>query len=112
VVDGLNALSLVYIHVVEGSTGGARDVAPFDYANLRRRFHGAYIANNGYTRAMAEDALVNGRADLFAFGKLYIANPDLVERFRRNAPLAEPDRTTLYGGGAKGYIDYPALKAG
>jgi N-ethylmaleimide reductase len=112
VVDGLNALSLVYIHVVEGSTGGARDVAPFDYASLRRRFHGAYIANNGYTRAMAEDALVNGRADLFAFGKLYIANPDLVERFRRNAPLAEPDRTTLYGGGAKGYIDYPALKAG
>jgi N-ethylmaleimide reductase len=112
VVDGLNALSLAYIHVVEGATGGARDVAPFDYASLRRRFNGAYIANNGYTREMAEDALKAGRADLFAFGKLFIANPDLVERFRRDAPLTEPDRATFYGGDGKGYTDYPALGAG
>jgi N-ethylmaleimide reductase len=111
VVDGLNALSLAYIHVVEGATGGARDAAPFDYASLRRRFNGAYIANNGYTRKMAEEALKAGRADLFAFGRLFIANPDLVERFRRGAPLAEPDRATFYGGDARGYTDYPALDA-
>jgi N-ethylmaleimide reductase len=67
------------------------------------------MANNGYDLAMAEQALAGGDADLIAFGRPYIANPDLVERFRAGAPLAEIDPATLYGGGAHGYTDYPAL---
>jgi N-ethylmaleimide reductase len=111
IVDRLNALRLVYIHVIEGATGGPRDIAPFDYASLRRRFNGAYIANNGYDLELASKVLVAKEADLIAFGKLFIANPDLVERFRRGAPLNAPDKATFYGGGAKGYTDYPTLEA-
>lgn len=110
VVEKLGALGLGFIHLVEGATGGARDNAAFDYAALRRAFPGAYIANNGYTRDLAIEAITEGHADLVAFGKLFIANPDLVERLRRNAPLNEPDRDTFYGGGEKGYTDYPALE--
>ena len=73
------------------------------------RFAGAYIANNGYTREMAIEALAAGSADLVAFGRPFIANPDLVERLRRGAELATGDRATFFGGGAKGYTDYPAL---
>jgi N-ethylmaleimide reductase len=109
IVEGLNALRLVYIHVVEGATGGPRDVAPFDYGALRKRFHGAYIANNGYDFELANKALDASEADLIAFGKPFIANPDLVERLKRGAPLNAPDKATFYGGGVKGYTDYPAL---
>lgn len=108
-VRELDARGLAFIHVIEGSTGAARDNAPFDYEGLRKSFRGAYMANNGYTRAMAIDAVAAGRADLVSFGKPFIANPDLVERLRRDAPLAEIDRKTLYGGDARGYTDYPAL---
>jgi N-ethylmaleimide reductase len=111
IVDHLNALKLVYIHVVEGATGGPRDIAPFDYHSLRNRFKGAYIANNGYDLNLAKKALAANEADLIAFGKLFIANPDLVERFKRGAPLNEPDKATFYGGGPKGYTDYPSLEA-
>ncbi len=111
IVDRLNALNLVYIHVIEGATGGPRDVAPFDYGSLRRRFKGAYVANNGYDLELANKALAANEADLIAFGKLFIANPDLVERFKRGAPLNAPDKATFYGGGAKGYTDYPSLEA-
>ncbi|WP_282363666.1 alkene reductase [Pseudomonas sp. PS01297] len=109
IVDQLSALDLVYLHVVEGATGGPRDVAPFDYAGLRRRFKNTYIANNGYDLALAKQQLAENKADLFAFGRPFIANPDLVERLKTGAPLAELDPNTLYGGGAAGYIDYPAL---
>ena len=111
IVDQLNALKLVYIHVIEGATGGARDIAPFDYGSLRKRFNGAYIANNGYDFELATKVLAANAADLIAFGKPYIANPDLVERLKKGAPLNEPDRATFYGGGAKGYTDYPTLDA-
>jgi N-ethylmaleimide reductase len=111
IVDHLNALRLVYLHVVEGATGGPRDIAPFDYQSLRNRFKGAYIANNGYDFALANKVLSANEADLIAFGKLFIANPDLVERFKRGAPLNAPDKATFYGGGAKGYTDYPALES-
>lgn len=116
VVDRLAPLKLAFIHFVEGATGGARDVAPFDYAALRTRFkhdnpHGAWIVNNGYTRQMAIDAVADGRADLVAFGRPFIGNPDLVRRLREGAPLAALNPKTLYGGGAEGYIDYPALEA-
>jgi len=113
-VEKLAALKPAFIHVVEGATGGARDIAPFDFDALRRiykRDHlvGVWIANNGYTRAMAIDALAVGRADMIAFGKSYISNPDLVRRLREDAPLAPLVRETLYGGGAEGYTDYPSL---
>jgi len=108
-VAQLDALGLVYLHVVEGATGGARDVAPFDFDALRRQFRNTYIANNGYDLELANARLEEGKADLFAFGRPFIANPDLVERLKTGAPLADLDQATLYGGGAKGYIDYPAL---
>ncbi|WFU39313.1 alkene reductase [Bradyrhizobium sp. CB82] len=111
IVDGLNALKLVYLHVVEGATGGPRDFAPFDYADLRKRFSGAYIANNGYDFELATKVLDAGAADLIAFGKPFISNPDLVERLKKGAPLNEWDKNTFYGGGAKGYTDYPTLEA-
>jgi N-ethylmaleimide reductase len=109
IVDHLNALKLVYIHVIEGATGGPRDIAPFDYGSLRKRFDGAYIANNGYDFALADKVIAADEADLIAFGKPFIANPDLVERLKRGAPLNVPDKATFYGGGAKGYTDYPVL---
>ncbi len=111
IVDQLSALKLVYIHVVEGATGGPRDIAPFDYKSLRNRFKGTYIANNGYTLDLANKVLAADDADLIAFGKLFISNPDLVERLKRGAPLNDFDKATFYGGGAKGYTDYPTLEA-
>ena len=107
IVDHLNALGIAYIHVVEGATGGPRDVAPFDYGSLRRRFSKTYIANNGYSLDLATSHLADGKADLIAFGRPFIANPDLVERLQNGAPLAEINPATLYGGGAAGYTDYP-----
>ncbi|MCD0424004.1 alkene reductase [Rubrivivax sp. JA1024] len=111
IVDELDKLKLVYIHVIEGATGGPRDNAPFDYASLRKRFSGTYIANNAYDRALADKQLDANAADLIAFGKPFISNPDLVERLKHNAPLNEPDKSTFYGGGAKGYTDYPTLES-
>lgn len=108
-VEQLDALGLVYLHVVEGATGGPRDVAPFDFDALRKRFKHTYLANNGYGLELATTRLTAGKADLFAFGRPFISNPDLVERLESGAPLAPLDPATLYGGGAKGYIDYPTL---
>jgi N-ethylmaleimide reductase len=108
-VAKLSERKIGYIHVIEGATQGDRNIAPFDWAALRRSFAGAYIANNGYTREMAVEALAADRADLVAFGRPFIANPDLVERLRRGAEFAPGDRATYFGGGAKGYTDYPAL---
>ena len=110
-VEQLDQRGLAYIHVIEGATQGARDFAPFDYRALRNAFRGAYIANNGYNREMAIEAVESGAADLIAFGRPFIANPDLVERLKVAAPLAEIDRKTLYGGDEHGYTDYPAMAA-
>jgi N-ethylmaleimide reductase len=104
--------NLAFLHMIEGATGGPRDVVPdFDFARLRSAFKGAYIANNGYTPELARQRVEIGAVDLVAFGRPFIANPDLVERIRRNAPFAEPDKATMYGGGAEGYTDYPTLDA-
>ena len=110
-VAKLSERKIGYIHVIEGATGGPRDYAPFDYGALRRAFSGAYIANNGYDRDLAIEAVRDGRADLIAFGKAFIANPDLVERLKRDAGLNAPDKATFYGGDEKGYTDYPALES-
>lgn len=115
VVKQLAALNLAYLHIIEGATGGPRviDGRPFDYAALKAAYRaaggkGAWMVNNGYDQALAGRAVREG-ADLVAFGKPYIANPDLVRRLRESAPLNTPDKATFYGGGAKGYTDYPTL---
>lgn len=108
-VAQLAPLQLAFVEVVEGQTAGARDFAPFDYAALRRKFSGAWIVNNGYQRQMALRAVASGAADLASFGRPFISNPDLVRRLREDAPLNTLDKNTLYGGGAKGYTDYPTL---
>ncbi len=109
IVEQLNALGIAYLHVIEGATGGARDVAPFDFGALRTRFKQTYMANNGYDLALVNTRLSQGKADLFALGRPFIGNPDLIERLKVGAPLNDMDPATLYGGGAKGYIDYPIL---
>jgi N-ethylmaleimide reductase len=112
VVEQLNALALAYIHIIEGVTQGPREVAGgFDLQILRRSFNGTYIANNGYDLRLALEARRQNFADFISFGRLYIANPDLVERLRIGAPLNVPDRATFFGGGAEGYTDYQALTA-
>ena len=108
-VSELGKLSLGFIDVVEGALRGPRDNTPFNYQALRKAFPGAYLANNGYTRELAVEAVSSRRADLVAFGRAFISNPDLVERLRDNAPLNEPDTTTFYCCGEHGYTDYPAL---
>ena len=117
VVRQLAPLDLAFLHIIEGATGGARDHQqggkPFDYAALRDAYRqaggkAAWMVNNGYDRALAEKALDAG-ADLVAFGRLFIANPDLPERLKQGGPFNEPDRKTFYGGKAGGYTDYPAL---
>lgn len=110
-VHELNKFNLAYVHVVEGATGGPREFNGFDFYALRKEFNGLWMVNNGYNLPMAIDAISSGYADLVAFGKLYIANPDLAERFKQNAPLNTPDPTTFYGGDAKGYTEYSPLKA-
>lgn len=112
----LAPLGLAFIHVIEGATGGPREVEgrPFDYAAFKAAYRdaggrGAWIANNGYTRDMALQAIASGHADMVAFGRDFISNPDLVERLRQGAPLNAWQRETFYGGGAEGYTDYPTL---
>ena len=118
VVRRLASRGLAYIHIIEGATGGARDFhqgdKPFDYASFKSAYRnsggmGAWLVNNGYNKELAEAAIAEGSADLVAFGKLFIANPDLVRRLRQGYELNSPDMATFYGGGAKGYTDYPAV---
>mgnify|MGYP000114259684 FL=1 len=113
-VEKLAAHDLAFIHVVEGATGGPRDVLPFDWAALKAAYRakggkGVWMVNNGYDRETAIEAVESGYADVVAFGKPFIANPDLVRRLKEEAPLNELDGSTLYGGGEQGYTTYPAL---
>lgn len=111
-VEQLNAFKLAYIHVIEGVTQGSRELpAGFDLQALRRAFEGRYIANNGYDLRLALEARRYHLADLIAFGRLYIANPDLVERLRTGQRMNVPDRDTFFGGDAHGYTDYPFLQS-
>jgi N-ethylmaleimide reductase len=115
VVEQIAPLGLAYLHVIEGETGGARvpEGAPvkFDYAALRTRFPGAFIVNNGFDGTEGQAIVASGKADAVAFGRPFIANPDLVRRLRESKPLNPLNPDTLYGGGAEGYTDYPALTA-
>jgi N-ethylmaleimide reductase len=104
-VQAIGNMGLAYLHV-------ALFGAPTDYHSLLRPlFRGAYLAGGGLTRESAEALLHAGTADAVVFGSLFVANPDLPLRFRLKAPLNQPDSTTFYTPGAKGYIDYPMLEA-
>ena len=108
IVAGIETLGLGYMHIVEGATQGPRDNLAFDYAALKRLFTGLYMANNNYDLALAEKMVSEGHADLIAFGRPFITNPDLVERLRDGLALApSSDKSKWYGGGAEGYTDYP-----
>ena len=108
VVELLNDFDLAFLHVAEGVIGDVPP-KPFDFHELKSKYSGVYMANGGYSQSSAEAALSSNRADLVAFGAPFISNPDLVERFGKNAELNEVDYSTCYGGDAKGYIDYPML---
>lgn len=105
----LGALGLVYLHVVDHSAMGAPPVSADLKAALRDAFSGAFILSGGYDRARAEADLAAEKGDLVAFGRPFIANPDLVARLEQGAELAAPNPDLFYTPGAEGYTDYPAL---
>ncbi|KXU85253.1 alkene reductase [Caballeronia megalochromosomata] len=105
----LKRIGIAYLHLAEGDwTGGAPLSEEYRRA-LRQAYPGAIIVCGEYTAEEANARIERGEADAVAFGRAYIANPDLVERFSADAPLNTPDEATFYGGGEKGYTDYPAL---
>src|SRR3984885_117162 len=110
-IDGLNALGVAYIHVIEGVTRETREVpGGVDFLALRRRFRGSYLANNRYDKELAEEALNSGRAELVSFGRAFTTNPDLVQRLRDGSPLVDAPKESYYGGDKKGYSDWPAFE--
>lgn len=109
-VEQLNQFGLAYLHIIEGNESDLRyggTIVPTNY--FRQIFQGSLMVNGGYGQEKAEAVIASSSADLVSFGTLFIANPDLPERFRLNAPLNQPDPATFYGGDEKGYIDYPTL---
>ena len=111
VATALNQFDLAYLHVVEGGIHGGGIADPFDFDALRKLFKGAYMANLSYDKARGNAVIASGHADAVAYGVPFISNPDLVERFKLDAPLNEADSSTFYGGTEKGYTDYPFMKA-
>jgi N-ethylmaleimide reductase len=105
----LGPRGLAYVHVLEGDM--LSKASALNYRALRDRLVGPYIANNGYDLRRAQAALLSGAADLVAFGTPFLANPDLVRRYRDDLPLNKADPATFYGGGESGYIDYPAYRS-
>jgi len=108
VAAALSELKPVFLHVVEVSMAGEVDDA-VNMQQIRDRFNGLYIANGGYDKVRGNAVIASEAADMVAYGIPYLANPDLIERFRRDASLNTPDMATFYGGDAHGYTDYPAL---
>lgn len=104
-VEQLNERQLAYLHLLEGDMMSKQ--RSLDYRALRDLYQGVYMANNSYDKASAEAAISNGDADLIAIGVPFLANPDLVYRYRHELPLNEPDMDTFYGGDEHGYTDYP-----
>jgi N-ethylmaleimide reductase len=111
VVQLLAPLDLAYLHVTRMGMESPGAAGPaFDLNELRQAWRGVYMTNHGYDRAAAMAAIATGEADLVAFGTLFLANPDLPERLRRDAPLNSPEPSTFYGGDERGYTDYPFLE--
>jgi N-ethylmaleimide reductase len=109
VAQALNPFKLAYLHVVEGGIHGGGEADPFDFLVFRKLYQGQYMANLSYDKAKGNAAIASGHADAVAFGVPFIANPDLVARFAKDAPLNEADSNTFYGGDGHGYTDYPFL---
>jgi N-ethylmaleimide reductase len=105
--EELGKIGLAYIHIADHSSMGAPTVSPAVKATIRQKFNGAVILSGGYDADSAERDLSGNKGDLVAFGRPFIANPNLVEKLRKKAPLNIPDQTTLYTPGEKGYTDYP-----
>lgn len=108
--DKLNALNLAYLHVIEPRTDGTPQDQGIGASFFRPLYSGTIISAGGYDQADGDRAIGDGTADLIAYGRLFIANPDLPKRFALNAPLNDYDRSTFYGGSEVGYIDYPFLE--
>jgi N-ethylmaleimide reductase len=108
-VASLSAARLGYLHVVEASPGDAPPPPEFAalFARMRRKWTGVYVANGGFDGPSGEAAVRHDRADAIAFGRSFIANPDLPERLRLGSALTEPDQSSFYGGTETGYTDYP-----
>lgn len=109
VASALNVFDLAYLHAVEGGIHGGGKADPFDFISFRKRFKNGYMANLSYDKARGNLAIASGHADCVAYGVPFIANPDLVARFAKDAPLNEADSSTFYGGTEAGYTDYPTL---
>lgn len=109
VAAALSPLNLAYLHAVEGGIHGGGESEPFDFEAMRKLFKGAYIANLAYDKARGNAVIASGHADAVAYGVPFIANPDLVERFKKDAPLNAADSNSFYGGSEQGYTDYPFL---
>ena len=111
VVTKLDRLGIAYLHVVEPRIKGIEEIvkgqAPIAAQHLRRKFRRTLIAAGGFTGERAAAVVAAGDADLVAFGRHFISNPDLPERLRGNLPLTRYDRSTFYGGDGRGYTDYP-----
>jgi N-ethylmaleimide reductase len=114
VVGALNRFGLAYLHLVEPRIPGfgseETDRPDLPSSHFRSIFNGTIISAGGHDRESGNELLAAGTADLIAYGRLYIANPDLPERFAAKAPLNTPDRSTFYGGDERGYVDYPTLE--
>jgi len=109
VTEQLNQFNLAYLHVVEGGIHGGGVADAFDFDAMRKLCKSPYMANLSYDKVRGNAAIASGHADAVAYGVPFIANPDLVERFRQDAPLNEADSKSFYGGTEKGYTDYPTL---
>ncbi len=107
----LSTLGLFYLHLLDHSAMGAPPVPAEFKASLRSAFKGLFILAGGFDAASAERALAEKRADLIAFGRPFLANPDLVARMRAGAPLNEPDMSTFYTPGPKGLHRLPRARA-
>jgi N-ethylmaleimide reductase len=109
VTTQLNQFNLAYLHVVEGGIHSGDEADAFDFEAMRQLCKSPYIANLAYDKARGNAAIASGHADAVAYGVPFLANPDLVERYRQDAPLNEADAASFYGGNEKGYTDYPTL---
>jgi N-ethylmaleimide reductase len=111
VAEQLNQFNLAYLHAVEGGIHGVGKADAFDFEQMRKLYKGAYMANLSYDKVRGNAAIASGHADVIAYGVPFIANPDLVERYKTDAALNAADSKSFYGGTEKGYTDYPFLKA-
>jgi N-ethylmaleimide reductase len=109
--EEFHKLGIAYLHITDQSAGNNPDVINLVKTSIRGKFKNSIILSGGYTLASAENVITEGVADLVSFGRPFISNPDLINRFQKNLPLnIRLDSGTLYSSDAKGYIDYPAFE--